>query len=324
MAFLDGKSREGLERKHYGLVGAHSAVEICSWTKKCLLGKGTCYKEKFYGARALNCVQMTPAVAWCEQNCLHCWRPMEMFRPPSNFKPPYDPPEKIISGAIEARRKLLHGYGGHPNVPRARYTESLIPKHWAISLSGEATLYPHLPELISAIKALPHTETVFLVTNGQEPEMLKRLAEEDAPPTQLYVSLVAHNREMFQRLAAPVYKDGWERLLETLEVWKSLDTRRVIRITLMQGINSSEEDVRGFARIVRDASPDFVEIKSYMRLGYSRRRLLPENMPSFSQVQGFTSLMLNHLDGYALESKDEASRITLLKSGQSKWPTRIQ
>lgn len=321
---MDGKLKEGLERKHYGLVGAHSAVEICSWTKKCLLGSGTCYKEKFYGARALNCVQMTPVVAWCGQNCIHCWRPMEIFRPPSNFMPPYDLPESIIPRAILAREKLLHGYGGHPNVPRARYKESLIPRHWAISLSGEATLYPHLPGLIRAIRALPHTETVFLVTNGQEPEMLKRLAEEDALPTQLYVSLIAHNKEMFQKLAAPVHKDGWERLLKTLEVWKSLSTRKVIRLTLMQGINSSVDDARAFARIINAASPDFVEIKSYMRLGYSRHRLLPENMPSFSQVQEFTALTLNHLKGYVLEGEDEASRITLLKSSQSNWPTRIQ
>jgi len=317
MASLDDKSRASFTSKHYGIAGAHSAVEICLWNKNSLTGKGTCYKEKFYGVDAHRCAQMSPMVAWCEQNCLHCWRPMEMFRPPSSVSGPFDKPGDIIKGIIEQRRKLLTGFKGNTRVSQERYSEAVEPSHWAISLSGEATLYPMLPELIREIKSLPSTRTVFLVTNGQEPRMLQRLADEDALPTQLYISLIAPERRLFGKLALPFYKDGWERLSESLKLWKGFRCRRVLRITLIRGINDGDAEAEGFASIISNASPDFVETKSYMHIGYSRHRLERKNMPLMDDVETFTRKMLCHLEGYSLSGKDETSRITLLHRDSS-------
>lgn len=310
---IDERTRNNLRAKHYGIVGRHSAVEICSWTKKAITGKGVCYKEKFYGVHSHKCAQISPMVVWCEQNCLHCWRPMEMFRPPVNVDKEFDEPDFIVEGIVEERKRLLTGFGGNENVSKERYEDSLEPDHWAISLSGEATLYPKLPSLIKVIKSRPATKTVFLVTNGQEPDMIKRLGEEGALPTQLYVSVIASNEKLYKKLALPFYEDGWERLKKTLTLWKSLDTRRVMRITLIKDVNDSEENVKEFASLVSFAQPHFVEVKAYMFLGYSRNRLKKENMPSMSDVETFASKLLKELLDYSLEAKDDASYVVLLK-----------
>ncbi|MBS3066812.1 hypothetical protein J4205_03225, partial [Candidatus Pacearchaeota archaeon] len=36
-----------LEKQSYRLIGNHSAVKICGWTKNMLNGKGGCYKYTF-------------------------------------------------------------------------------------------------------------------------------------------------------------------------------------------------------------------------------------------------------------------------------------
>ena len=320
---MGSRLRSEFESKHYGIVGRHSAVEICLWNKRSLSCRGTCYKEKFYGVDAHRCAQITPAVAWCEQNCVHCWRPMELFRPPSAFSGRFDEPKDIVNGVLEQRRKLLTGFGGNSNVPRARYEESLVPTHWAISLSGEATLYPKLPELIKEIRSLPSTKTVFLVTNGQEPEMVAAPGERGALPTQLYVSLLGYDEQSFARLCAPYYADGWQRLQETLRVWKSLKTRRVIRITHVKGLNDSDHAAERFARVIERADPHFVEVKSYMHIGYSRHRLSRGNMPRFAEVLEFSERILSRLPGYALVSHDERSRVVLLARSDMSGKIRV-
>jgi len=63
--------------KSYGIVGNHSGVQICLWNKKSLQGHRGCYKVKFYGVDCHCCAQMSPALAWCSEACVFCWRPME-------------------------------------------------------------------------------------------------------------------------------------------------------------------------------------------------------------------------------------------------------
>ncbi|MBI2665713.1 4-demethylwyosine synthase TYW1, partial [Candidatus Woesearchaeota archaeon] len=51
--------RENFEKQQYRMVGNHSAVKVCSWTKQMIRGKGGCYKFKFYGIKSNQCMQMT-------------------------------------------------------------------------------------------------------------------------------------------------------------------------------------------------------------------------------------------------------------------------
>src|SRR3989344_2870651 len=169
--FLSKEQVEKLKKSKYAMVGSHSAVQICSWNKKAIRQEGVCYKQKFYGIECASCAQMSPSVLWCNENCVFCWRPMEWMRNVNLEDIEVDEPAKIIAGTVVQRQKLLTGFGGLASVNKARYERSKMPTHWAISLSGEPTLYPKICELIAEIRSLPATKSVFLVTNAQKTDV---------------------------------------------------------------------------------------------------------------------------------------------------------
>ena len=279
------KIKKDLEKKQYAVYN-HSAVQICSWTKKVLQGRGACYKQRFYGIHTHKCMQFSPAAIWCSNDCVYCWRPTELMN--SEDFQLADEPGLVIDKMIEGRRRLLSGFGGREGTDLELWKDSLEPDHFAISLSGEPCIYPKLSELIRLLKKRGARST-FLVTNGTYPEVLKKLAK-DALPSQLYVSVVASDRLTYQRIARPRLKDSWERFSKSLGMLKALPTRTVLRFTLIRGMNDS--DPKGIAELFERASPNLIEIKAYMYLGYSRDRLKIENMPSHEQVKGYAQELL--------------------------------
>jgi len=316
--FLSGALTAELRKKHYGIVGKHSGVEICLWNKKALQGKGACYKQRFYGIDCSRCAQMSPAVAWCQENCVFCWRPNELMKFKKFDSKKIDSPQKIIGGVISERKRLLSGFGGRKGTSKKIFESSLVPCHWAISLSGEPTLYPKLIELMALLKKRRETKTIFLVSNGQEPAFFKRLLKrKDAMPSQLYISLDAPNKELFSRVNKPRYKNAWQRLLKSLAIAAKLKTRKVCRLTIIKGINDKEEFVPRFAELIKRLRADFVEVKGYMFLGFSRKRMKEENMPSHSAVAEFARKLNKEL-GYNFLSQAKDSRIVLLGSGKKK------
>lgn len=184
---------------------------------------------------------------------------------------------------------------------RTKCTEALTPKHVAISLAGEPTLYPYLPELISGF----HKKgmTTFLVTNGTNPDMIGKLK-----PTQLYISLNAPDKETYQKACAPL-SDTWDSIKQSLEIMKDSRTRTAVRVTLTRGVNMI--DPQGYADIIGQAEPDYVELKAYMHLGFSRKRLKRDSMPSHEEVLDF-SKKVAHVLGYSIADSSEASRVVLL------------
>lgn len=323
---LNPIARNKFLNAHYGLVGAHSGVEICGWTKKSLRGKGVCYKQKFYGVDCHRCCQMSPALAWCQESCIFCWRPMEWMRKTKVSKEKVDDPEEIIKGCVEERKKLVSGMKGAHDADKRLCEESFskFPSHWAISLSGEPTIYPKLDELIKKLRENKNVRSIFLVTNGQEPKMLEKLSKKDSLPTQLYVSVDAANREMFGKVNRSILKDGWERLNKTLELLAKLKCRRVIRFTLIKGLNDDEKMVEEYAKTFEKSKADFVEIKGYMFLGESRKRLKFENMPMHEYVVDWSKKFEKHLKNYSWESEDRLSRIVLFKRKDSKYENVIR
>src|SRR5208283_881359 len=63
-----------LKKQKYHLVGAHSAVKRCKWLYESIVNDRPCYKQKFYGIKSHTCIQMTPSLYYCTQQCLFCWR----------------------------------------------------------------------------------------------------------------------------------------------------------------------------------------------------------------------------------------------------------
>ncbi|MBI4983587.1 4-demethylwyosine synthase TYW1 [Candidatus Woesearchaeota archaeon] len=301
--------------QQYRLVGRHSAVKICLWTKQCIRSGKVCYKQEFYGIHTGNCLEMTPAIL-CNHRCLHCWRDTSLFAP--KWEGGVDDPKEIIRGCIDARRELMIGFGGSEKVKAdkqklAALNTFLAPDHAAISLTGEPCLYPRLPELIDALFDDFHFRTVFLVTNGTVPEMLKRIGTESKHfPTNTYLSLQAYNFDSHKKLNHPVVLDTWNKIIESLKYLSTVKdkTRTIVRITVINGHNMSH--AREFLPYVKLMKPHFIEVKGYGFLGMSRRRLKEENVPSWEEVQGFAE-EIAHVSGYKITLQHEPSDIVQLR-----------
>ncbi len=299
-----------LRKQKYQIVGSNSAVKKCRWLHKSLVEGRSCYKAKFYGIKSHRCLQITPSVIWCTQRCLYCWRIQNGeadFSWDEYAHPVWDGPSKIVDLSLRAQRKILSGYKGQVSAGRVNakiYGEALEPKHAAISLTGEPTLYPHIDELLSEFHNIGMT--TFLVTNGTRPEVLKNLSQE---PTQLYISLSAPTYEMYQEVCRPCSSSSWRSLLESLELMKSYSCPTAIRLTLVRGLNL--EDPHGYAKLIDRAEPTYIEPKSYMYVGYSRKRLSFANMPAHSEISEFSS-RLAELTGYRVIDESIESRVVLL------------
>ena len=304
---------EQLKKAKYG-VADHSTVELCHWTKKSFRDEGTCYKHKFYGISTHRCMEFSPAGMHCENRCVYCWRPMEFYDSLAMEPERVAEPEEIIQKLMAERRKLIMGHYGDPNQDKQKLDESLLPSHYAISLSGEPTMYPKLPELIKYLKSLEETKSIFLVTNGQEPDMIQRLADEDALPTQLYLSTNAADHESFLKINRPRYDDSWKRWNNTLDLLSTLDTRTVLRITLIKNWNDSYKMIPAFTEKFDKSNPHFIEIKSYMHIGRSTNRLEHENMLDMDQVRSFAANVSKHSDRFSLMDESEISRIVILQN----------
>jgi len=298
--------RQILEKQQYRIVGNHSAVKICSWTKKSIKEEGVCYKEQFYGIRCHMCCQMTPNLSCCNQ-CVFCWR--EMDKCTSLELNDDDDPKTIVDNAILGQRKLLTGLKGYDKTDMKKWEEAQEPMHFAISLAGEPTAYSRLKELIDEIHS--RGKSTFVVTNGQYPEQLKKII-----PTQLYLSVDAPNKELYEKIDKPLFKDFWERFNESLEILNSLNdkTRTALRITAVKEMNMVDEE--GYASIIKKANPMFVEVKAYMFIGSSRMRLSLENMPRHEEVVDFSKKIAN-LSGYKIIDEKKESRVVLLMKEDS-------
>jgi tRNA wybutosine-synthesizing protein 1 len=301
---LSDQDMEELEKKGYRFVGSkrHAAAKICHWTKKSLLDDGFCYKEKFYGIKSHRCLQMSPSIPFCHHKCLFCWRDVSITD--TQWEEDFDEPGEIIDGCIEAQRSLLVGYFGNSRTNRQKIREAQNPTNAAISLAGEPLLYPSIQELLEEFKK--RNFTTFLVSNGLSPEKLEDM---DLEPTQLYISLDAPNKEIYQHLCKPQVENGWEKLNRSLDLLSSFKCRTVIRMTTVAGYNMLHP--QEYARIIQRANPDFVEIKAYMFVGSSRQRLKFDNMPKFDDIYRFAMSVAKYCNKKVVDESQE-SRVVLL------------
>jgi tRNA wybutosine-synthesizing protein 1 len=302
-----------LQKAKYGVYN-HSAVELCHWTKKSFANEGSCYKHKFYGISTHQCMEMTPTAMNCENRCIYCWRPTEFYDTLEMPEELVDEPDVIVEQLMAERKKLINGYYGHAKNDKKKLDESLLPAHYAISLSGEPTMYPKLPQLIKYLKSLKATKSIFLVTNGQEPDMLKKLAMEDALPTQIYLSTNASNKKMFHQINRPMHKDAWDRWWDSLRFLATVGTRTVLRMTLIRGYNDSPDFANEFAEMMAQGDPHFIELKSYMHIGMSNQRLEQDHMLEMDEVRDFATQLCKEMPSFNVMDESEVSRIVVLQN----------
>ena len=314
---LSSEAREELKKQHYRVVGEHSAVKICGWTKNMILGKGGCYKLKFYGIMSNQCMQMTTSIS-CANRCTFCWRG---YKAPvsKEWKWGVDDPEIILTESLKAQDKLLEGFKGNPTANKTMYNQSREVKHVALSLTGEPITYPRMNELIKKFNR-EHIST-FLVTNAQYPDQIRDLL----PITQLYISLDAPNKELLKDIDRPLFADFWERLNQSLEYLSTKKQRTCIRLTIIKGVNDVE--AQNYAKLILLGNPDFIEVKGYMHVGPSRERHTIEQMPWHEDVVEFSEELLRYLPDYSIVTEHIPSRVVMFAKKKyfvdGKWMTWI-
>lgn len=302
---LNKKQVEKLESSGYRFVGSHNhaAAKICHWTKQSILDKGVCYKEKFYGIESHRCLQMAPAVPNCQQKCEFCWRDLSYTQ--TQWEGEYDDPKTIIDEAVKAQNNLLCGFFGNDKANKEKLEESKTPTNAAISLAGEPMLYPEIDELIAEFNR--RNFTTFVVSNGQCVDKLKNLENE---PYQLYLSLDAPTKKIYNDVCQPQISEGWDNLNQSLDTLASFNSRTCIRTTCVKGRNMTNPEK--YAELIKKASPDFVEIKAYMCVGSSRHRLTPDNMPTFDEVKSFAQKIGENCSK-KIVNESEVSHVVLLQ-----------
>jgi len=318
---LTAKHKAQLTKEGYKLIGSHSAVKLCRWTKHQLRGRGGCYKHSFYGITSYQCMEATPSLA-CANKCTFCWR---HHKNPvgTEWKWRADEPERIVEEGIELHRAMIKECKGVPGVKQDRFKEAMTVRHCALSLVGEPIMYPKINELLSDLHR--RRISTFLVTNAQFPEAVRRLV----PITQLYVSVDAGTPEALKAVDRPLFKDFWERYIASLKALGEKKQRTTYRLTLVKGQNM--EDAPEYAKLVKMGNPDFIEIKSVTFCGESKASSLKlENSPWHEEVKGFAEAMLAEeglASQYELACEHQHSCIVLLANRRfhidGRWHTWI-
>ncbi len=266
-----------LRKAGYAFVGEkkQAAVKICYWTRKAIKGGGNCYKQA-YGINSSQCVQMTPNAEYCNNNCVYCWREVKRFK---KSMTECEDPELIVEESVKAQKYLLQGLKGSKYAIKEKWIESQNPKHFTISLMGEPTLYPLLPELVDKIN---EKYSSFVVSNGLQPKMFERLSS--SQPTQLYLSFNAWNAESFAFVSNNKTPDAWNSFLKSALLLENFK-RSVFRMTLAKDLNLKNPEK--FAEIIEKFQPGFVEVKAWFPLGSSRARMKTSQEPSLEEIKSF-------------------------------------
>lgn len=316
-----------LTKQGYTIVGSHSGVKICRWTKSALRGRGSCYKYSFYGIRSHLCMETTPSLS-CSNKCVFCWRhgtnPVG-----TTWRWKVDPPEMIFQGVKEGHYKKIKMLRGVPGIRADRFAEAMRIRHCALSLVGEPIFYPHINEFVRLL----HSEQIssFLVCNAQHPDQLAALDR----VTQLYVSIDASNRESLRKIDRPLHRDFWERFQRCLDILREKRhvQRTVFRLTLVKGFNI-EDEIRGYADLVEKALPCFVEVKGVTYCGTSTSAgagLTMKNVPFYEEVAAFVVALNDELQRrglkYGIAAEHAHSCCILIASERflvnGRWHTRI-
>lgn len=319
---------KSLTKQGYTVIGSHSGVKICRWTKSALRGRGFCYKFAFYGINSHRCMETTPSLS-CSNKCVFCWRhgtnPVG-----TTWRWEVDKPDLILNGALDGHYSKIKQMRGVPGIVMERFEEAFKVRHCALSLVGEPIFYPYINEFLKLL----HEKDIssFLVCNAQHPDQLKTLNK----VTQLYVSIDAPTKQELKVVDRPLFRDYWERLESCLDILRTVQShqRTVFRLTLVKGFNMSESDIGGYANLVERGLPSLIEIKGATYCGSSEGNgnpLTMQNIPFYEEcvlfVKKLNEELVNRGLNYGLAAEHSHSCCFLIASRKfyinDKWFTHI-
>ncbi|KFQ96741.1 tRNA wybutosine-synthesizing protein 1, partial [Nipponia nippon] len=295
--------REALTKQGYKLIGSHSGVKLCRWTKSMLRGRGGCYKHTFYGIESHRCMEATPSLA-CANKCVFCWR--HHTNPVgTEWRWKMDQPERILQEAIENHQNMIKQFKGVSGVKADRFEEAMTAKHCALSLVGEPIMYPEINRFVKLLHQCSISS--FLVTNAQFPDEIRNLE----PVTQLYVSVDASTKESLKRIDRPLFKDFWQRFLDSLKALSEKQQRTVYRLTLVKAWNVDE--LKAYADLISLGKPDFIEVKGVTYCGESSAsNLTMANVPWHEEVVHFVQELADLIPDYEIACEHEHSNCLLI------------
>ncbi|KAG5513881.1 hypothetical protein PMAC_000503 [Pneumocystis sp. 'macacae'] len=324
MVAKDSPTYKALVKQGYTVVGSHSGVKICRWTKSALRGRGSCYKFSFYGIKSHLCMEITPSLA-CANKCVFCWRghtnPVG-----TSWRWKTDKPEDILAGVMAGHHDKIKQMKGIPGIQLERLQEATHIRHCALSLVGEPITYPHINELIKMLH--DRRISTFLVTNAQHPDALENIEQ----VTQLYVSIDASTKESLKKIDRPLFKDFWERFLSCLEILGRKKLRTVYRLTLVKQFNIQE--IEEYANLVFLAKPCFIEVKGVTYCGNTNSSpLTMQNVPFHEEVVNFSKVLtekiskIDNMPEYSIATEHVHSCCVLIAQKKfyinDKWYTHI-
>uniref|UniRef100_A0ABI7XJW2 tRNA 4-demethylwyosine synthase (AdoMet-dependent) n=1 Tax=Felis catus TaxID=9685 RepID=A0ABI7XJW2_FELCA len=302
-AMITPALREALTKQGYQLIGSHSGVKLCRWTKSMLRGRGGCYKHTFYGIESHRCMETTPSLA-CANKCVFCWR--HHTNPVgTEWRWKMDQPEMILKEAIENHQNMIKQFKGVPGVREDRFEEGMMVKHCALSLVGEPIMYPEINRFLKLLHECKISS--FLVTNAQFPVEIRNLK----PVTQLYVSVDASTKDSLKKIDRPLFKDFWQRFLNSLKALAAKQQRTVYRLTLVKAWNVDE--LQAYAELVSLGNPDFIEVKGVTYCGESSASSLTmANVPWHEEVVHFVRELVALIPNYEIACEHEHSNCLLI------------
>ncbi len=160
------------------------------------------------------------------------------------------------------------------------HMEATNPNHAAISLDGEPMLFPLISDFVKEFK--DRNMTTFIVTNGTLPERIKSLS---IYPSQLYITLPAPNEQIYKKVCRPMIKNGWDNIMDSMNLIESLSCRTVVRLTAVRGLNIDDRYIDEYIKIVEKSNPNFFEIKGFTL--QAKALLIKERLKSEKPIQEF-------------------------------------
>ena len=120
---ITNKFVETYTKTTYRIIGKnkHTAIKPCHWLEqKLMTGRENrnCYKGIF-GVQSHRCLQNTPSMPFCNQQCVFCWRDSEFGNLSREFSVEPDDPSYLIDEMIRQHQDIIKNH-----LPLRRYLEN--------------------------------------------------------------------------------------------------------------------------------------------------------------------------------------------------------
>ncbi|MFX0018560.1 MAG: radical SAM protein [Promethearchaeota archaeon] len=191
--------------------------------------------------------------------------------------------DEEISCCIDSREEietLINRELTNPDDIMQTHSEAMYPNHAAISLDGEPLLYPLMSDLVREFRN--NGMTSFIVTNGTLPKKLEQL---DSLPSQLYLTLPAPDEKLYKKICRPMIRNGWNRIITSLDLLESLSCRSVVRLTAVKELNLNENLIKDYIKLVEKANPNFFELKGFTL--QAKALLIKNRLKSETPIQDY-------------------------------------